>query len=463
MNNVTELLTKLRKIKRNNSSKSSVKRPARNRLSLENLEGRSLLAGFNFSNFSSVNSADLNLLGSAAITAENSLRLTPAVSSTGAAWYDVDKQIVAGSFETTFQFRLSTASGGSDGSDGFAFVIQNSGPTELRAGGGGLGYDGMPNSVAVEFDTWLNNGAGDPYNDPSQSHISVHTNGTGANGTNESYRVGAFYNTSGFILDNAQVYTARVRYTPGTLTVFLDNLTTPVLTVPLDLNTKLGLDHGRAWVGFTGAAGGSPLNQDIFSWSFSAAENVVLANPANVIEGPPNGTSSLSFAIDRLGATTGSVVVNWSTADGTASAGTDYVAASGQAVFQDGETQKTVSVIVNGDSALEPDETIRLLLSTTSLGVVAAGSQGTILADDTAISVGDVYLTEGDATIGTLGPLVSTGLGGLSDPYDMVVSPDGMSIYVSARNGSGVYRYDATTGSPLPAREARSGVHNAEK
>jgi len=59
-------------------------------------------------------------------------------------------------------------------------ALPSSSSTELREGGGGLGYNGMPNSVAVEFDTWLNNGTGDPYNDPSQSHIGVHTNGTGA-------------------------------------------------------------------------------------------------------------------------------------------------------------------------------------------------------------------------------------------------------------------------------------------
>jgi hypothetical protein len=133
------------------------------RANLECLEGRELMTGFNFADFGTT--AGLNLVGSASTTVDNRLRLTPAVSSTGGAWYVADKSIVAGNFETTFQFQLGTATGGADGSDGFAFVIQNSSPTELRAGGGGLGYDGMPNSVAIEFDTWLNNGTGDPYND----------------------------------------------------------------------------------------------------------------------------------------------------------------------------------------------------------------------------------------------------------------------------------------------------------
>ena len=41
------------------------------------------------------------------------------------------------------------------GGDGFAFVVQNFGEQSLGQGGGGLGYGGIPNEVAVEFDTWF--------------------------------------------------------------------------------------------------------------------------------------------------------------------------------------------------------------------------------------------------------------------------------------------------------------------
>ena len=109
----------------------------------EVLEQRALLSGFAFADFSSV--AGLNLVGTAAAATDSGnsqvLRLTPAVDrSTGGAWFS-DKQIVAGNFQTTFQFQLATGSGGADGSDGFAFIIQNTGPTELRGPGGKLGYD----------------------------------------------------------------------------------------------------------------------------------------------------------------------------------------------------------------------------------------------------------------------------------------------------------------------------------
>lgn len=42
----------------------------------------------------------------------------------------------------------------SRGGDGFAFVIQNQAPTALGHGGMELGYGGIQNSIAVEFDSW---------------------------------------------------------------------------------------------------------------------------------------------------------------------------------------------------------------------------------------------------------------------------------------------------------------------
>ena len=55
------------------------------------------------------------------------------------------------------------------------------------------------------------------------------------------------------------------------------------------------------------------------------------------------------------------VTVGWSTADGTATGGADFRAASGQAVFDPGRTTATVAVDVLGDPVHEPDETFRVI------------------------------------------------------------------------------------------------------
>jgi Calx-beta domain len=77
------------------------------------------------------------------------------------------------------------------------------------------------------------------------------------------------------------------------------------------------------------------------------------------------------------------VTVQYQTADGTAAAGSDYVARGGTLTFGPGETSKTVSVTVNGDSAVEGDETFFLDLSSPVNATILDGrGVGTIIDDD---------------------------------------------------------------------------------
>lgn len=78
-------------------------------------------------------------------------------------------------------------------------------------------------------------------------------------------------------MSGGNLHTARIAYTPGTLSVFIDDLEQPVLTVRVDLDTLLELDNGKAWVGITAGTGGSYENHDILSWSFVVHDG--LASP----------------------------------------------------------------------------------------------------------------------------------------------------------------------------------------
>jgi sugar lactone lactonase YvrE len=395
---------------------------------------------FNFADFSGA-ASQFNLLSSATITTDNRLRLTPAQGGLiGGGWYNVTKPLVAGYFDTTFQFQLGEGSdnNGTNGSDGFAFVVQNSSPTELRGGGGGLGYSGIPNSLAIEFDTFQNS----EYSDPSQSHISVHTGGTGPNSVNESYSIGV-YNTPG-LLDDAQVHTARVKYSLGTLSVYYDDFSTPVIAAPLDLAATLNLDVGGAWVGFTAATGGGYEDHDILNWSFNNVSNLILADSPNFAEGNTGSNSTVNVTIYREGSLGGSAIVNWATADGTATSGLDYVAASGQITFQDGESQKSIPITIIGDNAQEPNETIKLLLFTPD-NYVAVNGQATIVNDDTSVSISDATATEGDTAIRFFDPFVGANNGGVSAPRNAIFGPDGL-LYVTSLQTDSILRYDGRTG-----------------
>ncbi len=174
-------------------------------------------------------------------------------------------------------------------------------------------------------------------------------------------------------------------------------------------------------------------------------KDYIAADFPSVVEGPSGSTSLVTFTIRRVGSVAGQAVVDWATADGTATAGTDYVATSGQVVFQDGESQKTVEVTVTGDDTLEANETFQLVLSTTTPGYAVGEGQATIVTDDVEVSVNDASAIEGDTTTRFVDTFVSTNSGGLLNPRHLAFGPDG-KLYVASKDSDEVLRYDAATG-----------------
>jgi hypothetical protein len=94
------------------------------------------------------------------------------------------------------------------------------------------------------------------------------------------------------------------------------------------------------------------------------------------------------FTVKLSAAATSPVSVQWSTADGSAVAGADYVARSGTVAFPAGTVSRTLTVAVNGDLDVEPNETFRVNLSA-PVGATLGDAQGTatITSDDGAGSL----------------------------------------------------------------------------
>jgi Big-like domain-containing protein/Calx-beta domain-containing protein/hemolysin type calcium-binding protein len=101
------------------------------------------------------------------------------------------------------------------------------------------------------------------------------------------------------------------------------------------------------------------------------------------------GLTAATFKLALSGPSGKPVTVPWSTADVTATAGSDYQAASGTVTFAPGETLKSLTVNVLGDTAVEPDETFLVDLGAIQNVTVADDGQGigTIRNDDTAVVV----------------------------------------------------------------------------
>ncbi len=91
----------------------------------------------------------------------------------------------------------------------------------------------------------------------------------------------------------------------------------------------------------------------------------------------------IDFTVSLSRATRAAVTVAYATADGTATAGSDYTATEGTLTFAPGETAKTVSVPVLDDAHDEGEETLTLRLTTATGAVIADGvATGTIKNSD---------------------------------------------------------------------------------
>ena len=118
----------------------------------------------------------------------------------------------------------------------------------------------------------------------------------------------------------------------------------------------------------------------------------LVISDVTVIEGN-SGTTNAAFTVTLAGITSLPVTVNYATANGTATAGSDYAATSGTLTFAAGVTTQTITVVVNGDTAVEPNETFVVNLSGASNATITdAQGLGTVTNDD-AVPVADLTLS----------------------------------------------------------------------
>lgn len=135
--------------------------------------------------------------------------------------------------------------------------------------------------------------------------------------------------------------------------------------------------------------------------------------------------------------------VNYASANGTATAGSDYTANSGTLTFAPGDTSKTVTVQVAGDNLVEPNETFTVTLSG-ALGaiLVTPTGTGTIVNDDVAVVVNPA--TVPGTTVGAAYNQTLSATGGVA-PYTFAVTagalPAGLSL-----NAAGTLSGTATSG-----------------
>eukprot|EP01113_Clastostelium_recurvatum_P004024 TRINITY_DN1178_c0_g1_i1.p1 TRINITY_DN1178_c0_g1~~TRINITY_DN1178_c0_g1_i1.p1 ORF type:complete len:1144 (+),score=354.68 TRINITY_DN1178_c0_g1_i1:38-3469(+) len=252
------------------------------------LLGRASSEGFRGFSLAEFEENDVFILPSASITGDKTVRLCYNIGNCkGVMWYPIPVSVRG--FRTSFTFMITNTS--QNGTQGMSFVIQND-PNKLYASGPlnmGLGYGSFPaasggiaQSIAIEFDTFMNPELADPNN----NHIGVHTNGLGQNNAHESFTIGQPATSMRQFWDSTP-HRITITYDPsqGTIKGLLDGYSDYSLNVQsdelMDLVKLIGVNDtdGTAYIGFT-AAGGTTGGEQffIYDWTYTFLGTINTAN-----------------------------------------------------------------------------------------------------------------------------------------------------------------------------------------
>jgi hypothetical protein len=148
------------------------------------------------------------------------------------------------------------------------------------------------------------------------------------------------------------------------------------------------------------------------------------------------GTVNATFTVTLSAAYDQVVTVDYSTSDSSATAGSDYQAASGTLTFAPGETIKNINVVVTGDRLGEPNELFFVTLGSPTNAIIAdIQGAATIIDDEPRVSINDVTKKEGNGKKTTLFTFTVM----LSAAYDQPVTMSYQTVKGTATTGDNDY------------------------
>ena len=212
-----------------------------------------------------------NTIGDADSLGGNCYRITEDILwQAGGVWYDNPIDFAN---DFTIYYKNNFGTKDTDGADGMALVFKMTSSAVIGASGAGIGYEGIANSLVVEFDTYQNTGV---YSDPWHDHIAILENGI-AHHSSGSNLAGPVQPTSTLTdMEDGVDHNVKIVWTAATQTfeVFFDCELRLSLTQDIK-NTIFGGDSS-VFFGFVGSTGGlSNLHQVCFN-RISFIDNLVL-------------------------------------------------------------------------------------------------------------------------------------------------------------------------------------------
>jgi hypothetical protein len=209
-------------------------------------------------------------------------------------------------------------------------------------------------------------------------------------------------------------------------------------TFKINLSNANGAEIGVA------AATGTIENDDQTSPNIPEPQPAPAINIADASTTEGNsGTKTLEFTVTLSQTVDHDVTVDYATGDESALAGSDYIESTGTLTISSGTNSAIISITINGDTDLEPDEIFTITLSNPTGAFLANNDAiGTIVNDESSlvptISISDAIVAEGDS--GTKNLLFTVTLD--TDTVNMVTVD-----YTTSDTGSAVGNTDYVTSS----------------
>lgn len=241
---------------------------------------------FDIKDFSKIK--DFNLVQNAVVY-DSILRLTKSdVYQKGAIWFNNTVDLSKG-FNTKFTFRisegkdLSEPDGSLPGADGITFLIHTNSPNIIGVAGGGIGYEGIENCLAIEIDLYQNKDIN--YADPNGNHIACFASKNQLMPNHNSEDLIAQNINLPLIKNDNTNYTLEIDYNKNNnnLIIYLNesNATKKErLNINnFDLNELINLiNNNSAYIGISAATGNSVQRQEILEWSFCGGQSTTGIN-----------------------------------------------------------------------------------------------------------------------------------------------------------------------------------------
>lgn len=192
-------------------------------------------------------------------------------------------------------------------------------------------------------------------------------------------------------LDGAQPLTGTVS--------FADGETSQQIVVDISGDTDVEGDETFT-ITLSAPTGGATITDAVATGTITNDDSVVpipgelsIAD-ASVTEGN-SGTTAISFTVTRANGDDGAVSATWTATFGTADSA-DFESGqvfTGSVDFADGETSKTITLDVAGDTIFEPDETFTVTLSAPTGGATITDdtATGTIRTDDYNVFINEIH------------------------------------------------------------------------